>query len=548
VDQQEAPVRKADQPFMYPKIINFTLLGEDTPVEYAINLLTMKKITFLCLLLFSGFSLFGQNASETTHSHIVFRIHDAAKDHVISIYEPLDGAYNFLVPSTIGFKETATDSCFTYTYTNTYPAFILVKIDNRRFHILLFANNFITVDIYPNVNSPAWIKFSGTNAAGQKWYNDWTFIPWERFQTIDKIFDIGHTHYSKIYDDLNNYFYKIIYSIDSMRYQNRISSSFDTMMRKDIYFTIYGEAVKNYDIILSGKKYGRLSHDDSIVIMNIQKKIYSIFSPFTPNILTSINGQSYMASYIQYDKKETSSLLNKPYPFEINNRYYNSYAILPPKYQESFWGMAIVVQFLYDQHEFNKEEAFRFFRKKFPKSQYIPAIEALKKEHSASKKNYQPDNDIHIDTTSTAMKLHSIKDLHEKYFSGKKVFIDIWATWCMPCRSEFAYKNELDSVAKQHNITLVFLSIDQLSFLNKWIDDINYFKLKGYHFLVNNILMNDIKENIYNDQPVTIPRYILMNEKGDIINKDAPRPSEIRAIEKLFSAQDNNNSTKSRNE
>jgi hypothetical protein len=47
--------------------------------------------------------------------------------------------------------------------------------------------------------------------------------------------------------------------------------------------------------------------------------------------------------------------------------------------------------------------------------------------------------------------------------------------------------------------------------------------------------MNDIQKTIYNDQPVTIPRYILMNERGDIINKDAPRPSAIREIEKMFS-------------
>ncbi len=497
----------------------------------------MKKITFLCLLLFSGFSLFGQNTSKKADSHIVFCIHNKEKNHVVSIYEPLDGAYNFLIPSTIGFKETANDSCFTYTYTNTYPAFILVKVDNRRFNILLFANNFITVDIYPNVNSPAWIKFSGTNAAGQQWYNDWTIIPWNRFQTIDKLFDEGRTNYPEIYSSLNAFFRRTISSIDSMRHHNQISSIFYTLIRTEIYTTIYREAIKNYNFILSGKKYGCLSLADSTIIMNIQKKIYSILSPYIPDILTCITGKQYIESYIQ-NKKETLPLQKNPYPFEINNSYYNSYAILPPKYQESFWGMAIVVQFLYDQHEFNREEAFRFFRKKFPTSQYIPAIEALKKEYSASKKHYQPDNDIHIDTTSAAMKLHSIKDLHEKYFSGKKVFIDIWATWCMPCRSEFAYKNELDSVAKQHNITLVFLSIDQLSFLNKWIDDINYFKLKGYHFLVNNILMNDIQKTIYNDQPVTIPRYILMNEKGDIINKNAPRPSEIREIEKLFSAQE----------
>lgn len=87
---------------------------------------------------------------------------------------------------------------------------------------------------------------------------------------------------------------------------------------------------------------------------------------------------------------------------------------------------------------------------------------------------------------------------------------------------------------QKYNIPLVFISIDEFQFKNKWINDIYHLNLKGYHFLVNDSLMKDIKEKIYNNQSLIIPRYVYIDKKGEIITNDAPRPSSIKALDKLF--------------
>jgi cytochrome c biogenesis protein CcmG, thiol:disulfide interchange protein DsbE len=43
---------------------------------------------------------------------------------------------------------------------------------------------------------------------------------------------------------------------------------------------------------------------------------------------------------------------------------------------------------------------------------------------------------------------------------GKVVYLDFWASWCIPCRSTFPWMNELQSKYKNDGLEIVAISID----------------------------------------------------------------------------------------
>ena len=45
-------------------------------------------------------------------------------------------------------------------------------------------------------------------------------------------------------------------------------------------------------------------------------------------------------------------------------------------------------------------------------------------------------------------------------FRGKYVYIDLWATWCGPCRREMPFLKQLEEEYKGRNITFLSLSTD----------------------------------------------------------------------------------------
>jgi thiol-disulfide isomerase/thioredoxin len=80
----------------------------------------------------------------------------------------------------------------------------------------------------------------------------------------------------------------------------------------------------------------------------------------------------------------------------------------------------------------------------------------------------------------------TIKDLSGKRFSfdqykGKVVFINLWATWCGPCRAEMAGIQKLYSSIASDSIAFVMLSLDRDTDQEKVV---KYVNTKGFSFPV----------------------------------------------------------------
>lgn len=116
----------------------------------------------------------------------------------------------------------------------------------------------------------------------------------------------------------------------------------------------------------------------------------------------------------------------------------------------------------------------------------------------------------------------SLSDLRGKY-----VFIDVWATWCGPCKYEIPYLKELEKKYHGKNITFLSISVDREKDRDKWKKMIIKEGLGGVQLLAD----NEIESQFIVDYFIEgIPRFILLDPKGNIVSYDTPRPSEPELI------------------
>lgn len=106
--------------------------------------------------------------------------------------------------------------------------------------------------------------------------------------------------------------------------------------------------------------------------------------------------------------------------------------------------------------------------------------------------------------------------------TGKYVFLDIWATWCAPCRAEIPYLKKLEQHYKTQNIVFVSISVDKQDDYEKWIKFVNDEKLGGIQLFADKDFSSEWVKAFKIDG---IPRFILIDPIGKIHTADAPRPS-----------------------
>lgn len=116
-----------------------------------------------------------------------------------------------------------------------------------------------------------------------------------------------------------------------------------------------------------------------------------------------------------------------------------------------------------------------------------------------------------------------------KKYEGKVIYVDFWASWCAPCRKEIKKMKEIKKEYPPEDVIFLYITMD----LNKE-DCEKAIKKDGIIESDRNYYIIEIeKDELFKKIKLKneIPFYLIYNKKGELVNSDAPRPSER---EKLY--------------
>ncbi|MFZ6053199.1 TlpA family protein disulfide reductase [Halocola ammonii] len=104
--------------------------------------------------------------------------------------------------------------------------------------------------------------------------------------------------------------------------------------------------------------------------------------------------------------------------------------------------------------------------------------------------------------------------------AGSYVYLDVWATWCAPCRMEIPHLEEMQESMKDENIRFVSLSIDEDK--EAWKEMVKEESLGGTQLHIGGAE----KVEFSKDYLISgIPRFMIFDPQGQIVNVKATRPS-----------------------
>lgn len=119
------------------------------------------------------------------------------------------------------------------------------------------------------------------------------------------------------------------------------------------------------------------------------------------------------------------------------------------------------------------------------------------------------------------------KEVSLEQFKGKYVVIDVWASWCQPCKQEFPNLKRLEEKYKDKNIVFVSISSDTQE--RRWRFELGFLREKlnlQWWIAGNEKFMRDF-------EIATLPRIILLDKDGRIAELKLPKPSDSK-FEKIL--------------
>ncbi|WP_029903647.1 redoxin family protein [Prevotella sp. 10(H)] len=261
--------------------------------------------------------------------------------------------------------------------------------------------------------------------------------------------------------------------------------------------------------------------------------IYSQYPPDSERLMASSYWYQYADRYITVYKEIAAGEYNQEKLREIYEAG-KIYTYFVENSKKNFTGLRLeyfIAAYLYFQSIQKNYEAelitlYNQFKTDYPDSKYIVFLEPLINEIADYQKKISADFSENMKFVPDYQNINTLKELIS-LFKGKKLYIDIWATWCGPCKTEFKYNKELKEILKEKGMESIYISIDEDRNDKQWKDMIKFYSLEGNHVRVNKALDADLRKVFDRDGMIAIPWYIMVDENGTIIEKHAKAPSQL---------------------
>ncbi len=440
--------------------------------------------------------------------------------------------------NTFTIKIHSTESSFVNIYLPENNG--MLSIYEREKDTVSFSVSMLTKDGRAQIDH---IDFSGANAEGQRLF--------QQFRAkCNQQFIVDHFFSKNKYANIDEFIVNEKYQMDS------IFMGYDTLERKGKIRKDFTKAVKSnitgflfFNMFLVFEYFAKQSNADKGVSKDWRNAFLKNRDMYTDSNYIALKKRAY----VHYNPLDESYIMASSISLLYLDKYYQDIlnGIVPStgvKYDTAFAHVAeypyygymskSILEFrwsvdLYWAPMVNSDakvlnDKLNSFRMQFPSSPFLPFLRRRFKEF------YEPE--LPPDAGSVRIINSSYKrlsDLKSDEFKNKYVFVDLWATWCTPCVEDFKYKRSVDSLLKRNNISKLYISLDDSTRQGIWKKFIKDKKIYGSHFIVNDTFLNNLKAQLKLSD-ILIPRYLLIDSKGEIVNYDLPRPNDIGKLSKAI--------------
>lgn len=409
-------------------------------------------------------------------------------------------------------SQTLPDSIgnFRILINNTCSVQMTIIIGNIPIILFIDPNDRIEIKFNPDKD----YTIHGKNSVVNEYYNN--VFDYPKMKKFNGIMEILEDSSNKSVEDL---------IISTEKFLNQKFSWVDSIDKKENNSVTISQIIKRNCLATLSMEF--ITRSEKIFHSKEKIKIYKEFlflknNVFEDDLINNIGTHSIRMLYLKYLESKNLSVLESKdiiIPDLIKIRNDN------PKLQEYLYFHWLFLYYNFDPNLLDYCESSNKYKLIYPNS---PFISILNKMDWCRKTDKIRNSEIEI-IEYASVDLFSL--ITEK-FSGKRLFIDLWATWCGPCIMEFSIvPSNFENQLKKYNIQPVFISIDEPKLEKKWNNTVFKLNLKGKNLIASQSIQESIKEIIYNGQNISIPRYIIVDEKGKIIESNAPRPSDPRLLE-----------------
>jgi thiol-disulfide isomerase/thioredoxin len=366
-------------------------------------------------------------------------------------------------------------------------------------------------------NSIDTIYFEGKGGKENQVYSDFNELSYKAYDYIKE----KPQRFIEVLDSIENEMNKLVS-------QTELDKDFKKMMNNDIYYNklMRWNSYKRY-AQRSGKKL------DTLYVNEFEEKLNSRIELNDPSLLSSSFFRGFLEDTLRKAAQNNMDMAKLREKYQSQKELYNAYMKI--RVREMFNAADSLIH----QPDI---KAYAYYHTML-RNLNLKALEAVKEIYGNRFKQVVKDEYKHNVVEDKIAKLEkltpgnpapefsypnkegemvSLQDLE-----GKHVYLDIWATWCGPCVREIPKLKELH---EKYGEEIAFVSVSVDPQKEKWENFLKARELEGYQLYSG----KNFESEIISDYMVQgIPRFVMIDPEGKIINVDAPRPSS-KETEKIM--------------